>query len=433
LRQHEVVPRSGTLLSLFALALAVGACAKGVGTAATADAASEAKSDAGDARRDGPADAGDANGDARADARDGYSADGPCSPGVPRCHGDFGYQMCEQDGGWSESHSCAGYSSNGTTSYCADLPTEMGEPWGTCIDPACWYWWKRGLLAATPDGASVGVCLPDGTIHKCSPGGTLSFAACAGTCSRVERLDGRDLGFCAPACAEGARECVGGPFYRVCTAGRWEATARTCAGACNPLASGAHPDIRCGGACDPGTSRCRADGAAIEVCADDATWKLDRACTLGRCRPAGPQAECEAECLAGQHACAFDGDTVERRCGDAGRWTTQLACGDGTSCRLSGDLALGCVACVGTGNAFGIADSRCASDADAGTDASSADAGAHASSADAGADVVGTTTGVATETCGPENTWHARVTCAANEQCTSLARGASTLAACQLR
>ncbi|MDB4983642.1 MAG: hypothetical protein JWM82_4394, partial [Myxococcales bacterium] len=369
-----------------------------------------APGEAGDARTDG-ADARDGS------ARDGYANDGACTPGVPRCHGDFGYELCEQDGGWSESHSCGGYSSNGTTSYCAELPTESGEPWATCIDPACWYWWKRGVLGKTPDGSSVGICLPDGTINKCSPGGTLSVAQCAGACSRVATLDGRALGFCAPACVNGARECLGGPFYRACVDGHWDTIVRACAGTCNPLATGAVPDLRCGGACDPGTSRCRADDAAVELCADDGTWKLDRACTLGRCRPAGPQAECEAECLTGQHACAFDGDRVERRCDDAGRWTAEMPCATDTSCRLSGDLALGCVACVGDGNAFGIADSRCVSVTPDG--GGSIDGGAGAN--------------VAVGSCGPQNGWQSQITCASNETCTAISRGPSTLAACQLR
>jgi hypothetical protein len=334
-----------------------------------------------------------------ADAR--YASDGRCTPGVPRCHGDFGYQMCEQDGAWGESHSCEGYSSNGTTSYCAELPTDMSEPWATCIDPACWYWWKRGLLAATPDGSSVGICLPDGTISKCMPGGTLAVTPCAGACARVAMLDGRALGTCAPACVDGARECLGGPFYRACANGRWDAPT-TCADGCNPVGGGVRPDVRCGGACDPGTSRCRADLGAVEVCAPDGRWTLDRACALGRCRPAGPQAECEAECLPGQRACAFDGAGAERRCGDDGRWAAERACAPGTTCRASGGVALGCVACVGAheggGNAFGAADSRC------------------------GAGGV--------ETCGADDTWQAATACPAGRACASVARGPSSLAAC---
>jgi hypothetical protein len=355
------------------------------------------------------ADVRDAASDAIADAttvdvRDGDggygSPDGPCSPGVPRCHGDFGYQMCEQDGTWSESHSCAGYSSNGTTSYCAEIPMVGGGAWATCVDPACWYWLGRGALGGS---MPVGICEPDGTIQACNAGGTLEPEPCVGVCTRVTTLDGRAVGYCAPECEDGARECLGGPFYRVCAGGRWSSSPATCDGAtCNPVATGARPDVRCGGACDPGTSRCRADGAGVEVCAPGATWTADRACLLGRCRPAGPQAECETECAPGEHQCAFDGAGSERLCGDAGLWMAETACAPDTACRLGGDVALGCVACVGAqpggGNAFGAADGRCAGDG-----------------------------GV--ETCGADSQWHAEA-CPTGKACAALTRGASTIAAC---
>src|SRR6266699_2573136 len=44
------------------------------------------------------------------------NAGGPCTPGVPRCSGDFGYQVCEQEGIWGPPRSCAGYSEDGTSS-----------------------------------------------------------------------------------------------------------------------------------------------------------------------------------------------------------------------------------------------------------------------------------------------------------------------------
>jgi hypothetical protein len=391
--------------------LALGACGSTPNTPADARAAADAAADgtATDATADGTATDDDADAaattanDATADAADGGygDPDGPCMPGVPRCHGDFGYQMCEQDGMWSESHSCAGYSSNGTTSYCAEIPMSGGGAWATCVDPACWYWLGRGALGgATP----VGICEDDGTMQVCSAGGTLAAAACDGECMRVATLDGRAVGFCALTCEDGARECLGGPFYRTCVNGRWGSTTGVCSGAaaCNPLATGALPDIRCGGACDPGTSRCRADGAAIEICAAGGAWTLDRACLLGRCRPAGPQAECETECAPGEHACAFDGAGAERVCGDQGLWLAETACGAGTTCRLSGDVAHGCVACVGArqggGNAFGEADSRCA--------------------------------GAGFEVCDADDTWHAGAVCPDGNTCASLTRGVSTLATC---
>jgi hypothetical protein len=350
---------------------------------APGDAASEAKADA-------PPDA------ATEPQRDGYgSPDGPCQPGVPRCNGDFGYQMCDQDGTWSESHSCAGYSMNGTTSYCAEIPMEGGGTWATCVDPACWYWLGRGALGGA---SSVGICEPDGTMQACLPGGTLAPATCSGVCTRVTTIDGRAVGYCAPACEDGARECLGGALYRTCAGGVWSAIIGACAGGCNPVAHGEPPDIRCGGACDPGTSRCRADGAAVETCSDAGAWVMDRACLLGVCRPAGPQAECETECAPGEHQCAFDGAPTERVCDQHGLWMAESAC-SGTSCRMNGDVALGCVPCTGGGNAFGVADSRCAAN-------------------------------TVVETCGADNQWDDVRVCAAGDGCETLSRGVSEVAAC---
>jgi hypothetical protein len=391
-------------LAIVAVGLALGAC----GSSSNApdarlggtDARDAAPETGGDAPADGKADApGPDAGEAPSDARYG-NPDGPCTPGVPRCHGDFGYQMCLQDGTWGESNSCAGYSSNGTTSYCAEIPMEGGGTWATCVDPACWYWLGRGALGGpTP----VGICQPDGTIRPCLAGGTVAAAtACDGVCTRVTTLDGRDVGMCTPACEDGARECLGGSFYRVCASGRWSADVGSCAGPCVPVATGARPDIRCGGPCDPGTSRCGALNS-VEVCVPGGTWKTDRSCLLGRCRPAGPQAECETECSPGEHQCGFDGSGSERVCDDKGLWMPEAACAAGMSCRMSGDAALGCVACVGAGggNAFGGADSRCAG------------------------------AGSSVETCGTDNRWQAPAACGALAACDELVRGASTHAACE--
>jgi hypothetical protein len=328
----------------------------------------------------------------------GYGDDGgACQPGLPRCHGDFGYQTCEQDGTWSESHSCAGYSPDGTTSYCAEIPMDGGGSWATCVDPACWYWLGRGALGAP--SMPVGICEPDGTFQACSLGGTLAPLTCDGVCTSVAALDGRALGYCAPACEDGARECLGGAFYRTCAQGRWSATVATCDGACNPLAEGPLPDIRCGGACEPGTSRCRDDLGGVETCEPGGTWTAERTCLLGRCRPAGPQAECETECQPGEHQCAFDGADTERLCGATGLWQTDTACPAGATCRLSGDLTLGCVACVGSGNAYGAADSRCGP--------------------------------AGVEVCGADDRWGTDAPCPDGDVCASLVRAPSTLAACQ--
>lgn len=353
---------------------------------------------AGDAGDGGADDAGEGGADG-----DGYAgADtGNCTPGVPRCHGDFGYQMCEQDGAWGESHSCAGYSLNGTSSYCVDVPTGDGEPWGTCVDPACWFWMTRGFdVGAAP----VGSCTADGKLQRCSTGGALSLETCAGACTQVGSLDGRALGFCAATCDDGARECLGGGLYRECEAGRWNEVARACPDGqeCSPLSKGALPDIRCGGGCELGTSRCRADRLAVETCNGDGEWQVERECLLGRCTTAGPQAECQAACSDGQRACAFDGAGSERVCDESGAWSAELPCSLGASCRLDGTLPLGCVACVGAaasgGNAFGVSDARCLDGA--------------------------------LQLCGAGHRWSPAVACSEGGTCVGLERGASSAAAC---
>src|SRR5260221_6847788 len=125
---------------------------------------------------------------------------------------------------------------------------------------------------------------------------------------------------------------------------------------------------------------------------------------LGRCRRAGPQPQCETECAPGERECAFDGAGAERVCGATGLWMAEAACAAGTTCRLGGGVALGCVACVGPGavggNAFGTADSRCGPK------------------------------GV--ESCGADNRWQADEPCLYANVCATLHRGPSTLPACQL-
>jgi hypothetical protein len=327
---------------------------------------------------------------------------GACVPGVPRCHGDFGYQQCEQDGTWGPPHSCAGYSSDGTSSYCVMTPgTDTNEPWAACVDPACWYWITRGFV---PGPTSVGVCTSSTTIRQCNAGGTLSSETCAGVCTQVGVLDGRNLGYCSDQCNEGARECLGGALYRECQDGRWLAEPKVCDGGqiCTPVGSGAIPEIRCGGACDPGTSRCASDGASIEVCNEEQQWTAGQMCMVGTCRPAGPQAQCQAECLTDQFDCAHDGATTQRSCDELRHWTPPSACPEATSCRISASQSLGCVECLGpltAGNDYGVSDSRC----------------------EAG--------GVAR--CGEDNAWMPAVACANGETCSELSSGASRVAYCQ--
>jgi hypothetical protein len=251
----------------------------------------------------------------------------------------------------------------------------------------------------------VGICTSSTTINACNGGGTLSQTTCDGVCTQVGVLDGRVLGYCRAECEEGARECIGGALYRSCDHGRWSVQASVCQGgtACNPLATGAIPDIRCGGACDPGTSRCADDGSGVEDCNDSGIWEAGQQCLLGACTPKGPQAECQAECSADQFQCSEDGASAQRSCNAQSLWDPATDCAAGSSCRMSGVQSLGCVACVGPknsqGNAYGVSDSKCEAN------------------------------GVSQ--CGDDNSWQAPIACAAGQTCVELHQGASTVAYCQ--
>ncbi|HXK16557.1 MAG TPA: hypothetical protein VNG33_02040, partial [Polyangiaceae bacterium] len=203
---------------------------------------------------------------------------------------------------------------------------------------------------------------------------------------------------------EGERECLGGALYRECVNGRWSSQAQTCADGepCQPLASGPHSDIKCGGACEAGTSRCSLDGTSVEHCNDALEWEATAPCALGRCVASAAQAQCQTECKPGERACAFDGAPNERVCNDVGLWNEPTACEVGATCRIGSGGAQGCLTCVGPsvagGNVWGVADSHCAD-------------------------------GVAQ--CADSNDYSAGTPCPEGQSCAEVTRGAATLAYCK--
>lgn len=293
----------------------------------------------------------------------GNGAESECRPGQTRCHGSLGFQRCTPEAVWGKSQSCGGYSENGTSSYCITEETEDG-PWALCVDPACWWWRDSGL---GHEGLVAGACSGDSQIRPCNAGGILLAArACDGACRVVAQLDGRALGYCEASCVDGERECLAGPLYRECRAGVWSSETMACADGetCQALAGSESLEIRCGGACEAGTSRCSADGSTVEGCDELGQWQAAAApCSLGRCVRSGAQAQCQTECRPGEYACAFDGADSERRCGEQGLWGETIACSEGERCRLGVRGSLGCLSCVGVdqpgGNAWGVADSWC--------------------------------------------------------------------------
>jgi hypothetical protein len=395
--------------SVLALALVIDGCSDGAHKTAENAAGSAASSStaaagafAGEPSEEGGAQANVGGAPAVDDSSYAGAGNGECRPGQTRCNGQLGFQRCAPDGVWGATQSCGGYSENGTSSYCAlfDMGDEL--PWAACVDPACAWWHQSGLDTGEQH---PGVCLGEDQIRPCIAGILRRAEPCGGVCRRVGELDGRVLGYCDAGCDEGARECLGGALYRICENGRWSTAARACAdGAeCLPLAHSAYPDIKCGGACEPSTSRCSADGSGISMCSEGGEWEAQPPCVLGHCVQAGATAQCQTECKPGEHACAFDGSGDERVCGDTGLWGELTACGAGTTCRVGTAGALGCLACVGSslagGNAWGVADSRCDE------------------------------SGLAQ--CGADNVFEAGSPCAKDQTCTELTRGAGTLGYCE--
>jgi hypothetical protein len=336
----------------------------------------------------------------------GYGGSGTegdtCLPGLTRCHGQLGFQRCTPEGVWGVTQTCGGYSENGTSSYCA-LVDSGEEPWAACVDPACWWWIDSGLAGAEDQ---AGVCVGTSSLRPCHVDGILGRAIpCSGVCRTVGELDGRALGYCDPLCEDGERECLAGPLYRECQGGVWSSSARVCEGGeeCQPLSLGIHSDIKCGGACELGSSRCSADGTSVESCTEQGEWEAMAPCLLGRCVRSGAQAQCQTECAPGQRACASDGAASEAVCGETGLWGEPTPCEVGSSCRVGTSGALGCVECVGSelsgGNAWGVADSYCEA--------------------------------AALVACGPDNAYQAAEPCAGGQSCVELSRGAARLAYCQ--
>ena len=324
-----------------------------------------------------------------------------CTPGATRCQGELAFQSCTPAGTWGGSVSCAGYSDNGTSSYCAQV-TSGEQRWAACVDPACWWWLTQGLAVA---GARSGVCTGEHALAACAASGVLSPSeSCDGVCQPVGAIDGRTLGFCQTSCRDGDRECLAGPLFRACESGQWSSQAQACPSAttCQPLSSGARLAIRCGNACDPGTSRCSADRSGVESCNTEGLWAASVACALGQCVQSGAQAQCQTECMPGEFACAFDGDSVSRRCGETGLWLPAAPCADGAVCRI-GSHALGCLQCVGSqvpgGNAWGVADSSCV--------------------------------GGGVAVCGADNELGASQACPGGQACVEAQRARATLAYCQ--
>ena len=300
-----------------------------------------------------------------------------CKPGDTRCADLLGFQTCGADGKWGTTVTACNADLTAAAFSCQPKTGVAGQV--VCGDIAC-------------DGAT-GACDAIGKFHACGADrkvATDGTACAAGVCVADQNSPpGKwQAGSCQVQCIAGDERCVGGSTYQTCTAGLWAASAQCAANVnCIDTTNAAGRPRKVCGECLPGTHECGGTaGEQIRVCGSAATWGAFADCTAGACASPGGSADslCVAQCFPGNKVCLGSNVTVpgvgitatsfEGTCTAQGRLPTPTACPVNTFCRRgpskdtsSGNpgtgVPIGCVACVGTQNEFGIRDTKCSDDA----------------------------------------------------------------------
>lgn len=302
------------------------------------------------------------------------ACEGQCHPGDTTCNGYTGYVTCGADGTWGTTVTACNADATNAPYICFN--SLLGQ--GICGDVACY---NGNTNSQVSTGA--GACDNDGKFHLCGPDGKVSSdgSACmTGSCVPTNVSSNYpgayQPGTCAGPCNDGDQHCVDSEVYQTCTNGKWVTT--TCAGGkgCIDLTTAGPPAIFCGD-CAPGTHQCGANGA-IETCGTDGTWGADTTCAMGTCLdlPNAGDSACIAECFPGKPVCMGNSVSVQ---GSLAQGTDQVGtctaqgtipasgtpCDANTYCRQGpsqdhqSGVSLGCVACVGTQNEYGVVDSYC--------------------------------------------------------------------------
>jgi hypothetical protein len=329
-----------------------------------------------------------------------------CRPGTTICYSlgdgvvnlpsdDFqatgeGTISCNDEGEWDFS----------TFETCAEtLETELGrEQWcgpnlqgtansfniGTCMEPACAYWFSAYHTFALPDG--VGACGTNGNFYQCLPDGSFARARSCTACMLATQAPGSgfpdtfagyDPGSCIN-CVEGEQACVvpistsgGSPYYRQCEDDGSFST-RTCSGGelCRDYVDlDARSSlfglgrIQCGGECSPHHTQCGGEaGKQIRTCSRDGSWSDFENCDEGACHAddlAGSgRANCEAECIPGTFTCPEFRGTQAVECTDAGRYDDSSPIDCDTSAGETCIEDIGCQECE-DGGVSGRPETRC--------------------------------------------------------------------------
>jgi hypothetical protein len=312
-----------------------------------------------------------------------------CTKGAQRCVSgtqsgvNDGVQTCGDDGKWGPIESCNAGAEGQLQCAMQNNPDSSELPKAVCAEPICQWVWNN------PNVEAQGAC-EGAKLRSCQKDGKLAAAeSCeSGVCRTLRNTitsDGRMPGACndESECTDGEEACVDAgdiatPRYRTCEGGRWSVELKTCRNDSLCFTGRGDDDKRralCGAQCSPGTRRCTEDGM-LEVCDDDGRYDSGTFCEVGVCKQlATRDAACVLECMPGTRTCAGSsgvlagdgyhlGYSQERVCSEDGRLGEPSDCAADTVCRLSGaNVALGCVACVGTkvpgGNEDGATDSRC--------------------------------------------------------------------------
>lgn len=240
---------------------------------------------------------------------------------------------CGPDGEWDYTSIAACPDNDGREQWCG--PNLMGGndyDIGTCMEPACAYWFQAYDTFALPEG--VGACANNGDFFQCRPDGTFGSAqddcaSCvvetrAAGANNPDTYAGYDPGTCT-GCVDGQRSCVitydpitgaGTPFYEECNDGAWRV--RSCADGdiCRDFVNRDQDsdlyglgDIICGGECTPFTTECGGTmGQQIRSCGANGNWRDFGDCPTGACTTDQTSsfgvASCEAECVEDTFTCS---------------------------------------------------------------------------------------------------------------------------------
>ena len=270
-----------------------------------------------------------------------------CDPGRARCSEDgASVETCRADGsGWDISACDGGCSDAGTTAACACGPlgatrcTADGRATERCRSDGAWavvQGCETDEACAVTDGAAA--CQPVTNPEACEP---LGATRCSADNRATERCRS-DGAWAVIALCEASQACV----------------SNNGAAACQSVTF-----------CEPGTVRCAADGAVVEVCADDGfTFEPTENCDEGyTCELADGVGRCKEipqVCAPTEARCSADGRATETCSGDGRRWLT-TACASGLRCASPGgtpacleSCTVGRERCSATGDAVEL----CAAD-----------------------------------------------------------------------